>query len=377
MPLSDVYLCGYYGMKNTGDDALLLASSWGIREFFNTDNIRVSTPHKIMLNNKIISPNLISKQRFLGENRLRHYFSSLMSKRIVFGGGSVFHTAQDINIKRHLIHLSGNNQSHAIGVSFGPFTNVAAEKSCKKFIRNCDFIGVRDKESYAIAESLTNRNNIKLTFDLAPCLLASRYYSKKHAQRHGIAFCLCPTGFTKESKLEQYKLIKKISKTIIHVFQETQEPIYLIDFNGHETLGDSQIHEALNKLLPKEIPVQHINYNPNVIRVLQNMRKFRAVVSMRLHASIFSFLTETPFISLNYHTKCKGWNDQIGAPKENQFSIDQLCSYDLSQAMLNGLFYGFSTPAVSVSTAVKRSLTNWSLQNESTNSSYNRCYSSL
>ena len=33
MEMVDAYLCGYYGMENSGDDALLYATAWGARNF--------------------------------------------------------------------------------------------------------------------------------------------------------------------------------------------------------------------------------------------------------------------------------------------------------------------------------------------------------
>ena len=135
--------------------------------------------------------------------------------------------------------------------------------------------------------------------------------------------------------------------------------------------------KSLMRFLPTNIPVKHYAYNANPINVLKLMRSFRVVISMRLHASIFSYLAETPFISLNYHSKCSGWCAQIGAPKASQISMKHLSSHDLSQKIIDGLFYGFQKPSLSINDAVTQSLTNWSIPNEELSHTNIRSYSAI
>ena len=49
MNISDAYLVGYYGMKNSGDDALLAATIWGAKNFQNTKHVKASTPIPLLL----------------------------------------------------------------------------------------------------------------------------------------------------------------------------------------------------------------------------------------------------------------------------------------------------------------------------------------
>ncbi len=377
MLFSNAYICGYYGMRNTGDDALLLASYWGANHFLGAKNIRVSTPERLLLNNKMIHSNLALPQKYRGQNRLNHYKSAALSKRIIFGGGSVLHNAHDINMKRDMMRLAGRHDHLALGVGIGPFPNTKGETACKHFLNECGFVGVRDHKSFALAKSLAPHANIHKTFDLAPSLLASPHYTPRSVRRSGIAFCLCPLeSLTGDIKNEHYRL-SEIARVICELYEETKEPITLMDFNGHKELGDSQIHQELLRFIPTNIAINHIHYNSNPIAALKKIGSFKAVVGMRLHASVFSYLTETPLVSINYHSKCSEWCKQIGLDNNQQFQATHFNSEELSQCLRNGIKHGFSPTSLKIKTAINQSLMNWSISHEQLEHTNIRCHSPL
>ena len=360
MKKADAYLCGYYGMHNTGDDALLVATAWGAQKFLGANSFKVSTPNNItlpILGNA--SAQLNHAQLFRGQNRLLNYKAAMLSKRIIFGGGSVFHTAQDINIKRHMMSFSAKSGHIAIGVGIGPFKNSKAEIACKKFLNECDFIGVRDNESFHLAHSLAPGASIQKTFDLAPLLLAEKNNILQTTPKKGICFILCPhERFFGDMKTES-KRLDSIAHCIQVVYDKCGEPITLLDFNGHKKIGDQKIHLELRKKLAAHIPVTHMHYDKNPLNVLKILSKFKAVISMRLHGSIMSFLADTPAISLNYHSKCDGWCQQIGMPENYRIAASNIDSDHLAKILLTGLESGFSSPKLSKYAAFNASLKNW------------------
>ena len=157
----DAYIVGYYGMQNSGDDALMYATAWAAKHIIGCENTKVGlygnytretqSDHQLSLK---------FNQKFPGQNRLLHYKTALQSKRIIFGGGSVLHSETDINLKRQLMSLSNPKKSLAVGVSIGPFHSVSAEKSCAKFLNECGYVGVRDNESLEIANRIAPKANV-------------------------------------------------------------------------------------------------------------------------------------------------------------------------------------------------------------------------
>ena len=142
------YLCGYYGMRNSGDDALLLSTMLGAKHYLSASKFLINTPTQLSLPELgAFKPNLISQQRFKGENRIRQCLSAWRADGVIFGGGSVFHCYRDIQVKRLMMKLSGKGPHLALGVGLGPFANTKAEKECAKFLMECSYTGLRDKHS--------------------------------------------------------------------------------------------------------------------------------------------------------------------------------------------------------------------------------------
>lgn len=364
----DAWLAGYYGMQNCGDDALLLAAHYGAQQHLGCQNIAVASMAKIKLNGQLQLPKTLqAQQHWRGQNRLIQYQQALQSKRIILGGGSVFHSAQDINIKRHMLRLSNSRQSMALGVSLGPFYNSDAESACRKFLNECGFIGVRDAQSFEIACSLAPNANVKQTFDLAPSLMAHPDFRANQNERAGILFNLCPVAIDanggNDPQAEQRR-VNAICTVIAALWKRTGERISLINLNGHNQLGDWQLSQKIRTQLRDRVPLSLIPYNSNPLKVIQVMSHFKAIVSMRLHGNIFAYMTGTPSIALNYHRKCQQWCEQIGLPPAQQFDAANINQSALLSCLENGLNTGFETPQLPVATALTLSESNWRTQDE-------------
>lgn len=361
----DAFLVGYYGMQNSGDDALMYATAWAANNLLGCENNIVGlygdytretrTQHVLSCNDK---------QAFPGQNRLLQYKTAIQSKRIIFGGGSVLHSEKDINSKRHLIALANPKQSLAVGIGIGPFNSIGAEAACSKFLNECGFVGVRDNTSLAIANCIAPKANVHKTFDLAPTLLAANNSQKESHHRQGIALTLCSVAIDamgKTDALKEQQRIKQLIQLITTLYQSTSEPITLIVFNGHHILGDWHINKTLMEHLPEYIPVTIKPYNPNPIAVLSDLSNYKAILSMRLHGAILGYLANTPVISINYHRKCQGWCEDIEMPKEYRIDLNNLdCSY-IVEKITQGISTSFKKPKLTIDSALKNSLANWSI----------------
>jgi polysaccharide pyruvyl transferase WcaK-like protein len=177
--------------------------------------------------------------------------------------------------------------------------------------------------------------------------------------RNGIAFNLSPVRDLTCESVEDKVRLREIALTIERVWEETGEEIYLLDINGHPLMGDTQLHIKLMAYLSSDIPVHIVEYDPNPLRLLQRLASYKAIVSMRLHGSILGFLAETPVLSLNYHSKCEGWCDQIDMPVCNRFDATNFSHESLACILLDGMQNGFLKPSVTTTQAAKLSIKNW------------------
>lgn len=361
---NDAYLLGYYGKRNAGDDALLYASAWAAKHYLNCKKIKVSVFGESQ-HDHLAEP--LNPTFFRGHERLQHYKVAITSKRLIIGGGSVFHTERDIQLKRHLIGLTNRNKSLAVGVSIGPFDNVATEKACQGFLNEVGFIGVRDQESYDIARSLAPKAHVKLTFDLAPALLQQQPKLTEQHPRAGIAvnFCQVATDAFGNTDTNAEELrIERACELISNCWQQTGEHVSLLDFNNHNEFGDHLVHQKIMARLASHIPVSHIRYSNDPIGLLKLTGTFKAMIGMRLHATIFSYLTETPTVALQYHNKCKNWSEQILHPEQYQFDANDFDPLYVTSSLTKGLNVKDMKAHLAVDTAVQRSLSNWSTSHD-------------
>ncbi|MCF2908448.1 polysaccharide pyruvyl transferase family protein [Pseudoalteromonas sp. DL2-H2.2] len=356
------YIVGYYGMRNSGDDALMLASVMGARHFLNSEQVTVSAPAGDPLVNQL---NCSGQQALLfrGHQRLWHYRHAYGAQHVIFGGGSVLHSSRDIALKRHMMALSGRNLAMALGVGIEPFKTLDDELQCKKFLYECGLVTLRDKQSYDIAEALAPHANLKHTFDLAPSLLHHLKGKLNPVARQGIAFNFCPQSIDAFGAVNEHNELRRIAKAvdlITTVWSFTNEDIYLIDLNDQAQGSDRAIHDEIEARLPDYVTVKRIRYVPNPASILQCMAMFRVVVGMRLHAQIYAYMTQTPFISLQYHAKCTQWCEQIGLPEQYAFDANEFNPDTLFRVMYRGLDRGFDAPRLAIGQATTLSLSNWS-----------------
>jgi polysaccharide pyruvyl transferase WcaK-like protein len=364
----DAYLVGYYGMRNSGDDALMFATAWAAKNILGCKNTKVGLygdyTRETQSDNQL---SLKFNQQFPGQNRLLHYKTAIQSKRIIFGGGSVLHSETDINLKRQLMSLANQQKSLAVGVGIGPFNSVAAEKAGAKFLNECGYVGVRDNASLAIAQSIAPHANVHKTFDLAPLLLCSNQYKPTVNERQGIALTLCSVAIDaigKTDTTKEEKRVEQFVQLITKLYAQTGEPITLIEFNGHKVLGDWKINNNIIARLDKNIQVTIKKYDPNPIALLNNLSGYKAILSMRLHGAILGYLANTPVLSINYHSKCKGWCEEVGMPEDYQIDLFNLNIEKIVSQITEGVSTKFQQPTLSVDRALNNSLSNWSIQNE-------------
>ncbi|WP_226666204.1 polysaccharide pyruvyl transferase family protein [Metabacillus litoralis] len=362
--MGKILLSGYYGEYNTGDDALLVSSSWACSQFFQSDEILATAAQLPRLDQKFaVAPLFVKEENMKSENLLRMYYHALTSDMIVFGGGSVFHSTDKLTRDSDLIDLSRGKGAIALGVSFGPFRDSGAELACKKFVNNLSYIGVRDQESYDIVKSLAHDINVEKTFDLAalfPITQLENNVKKSPSKRKGLAISLCHyeryIGLNTATEKIRFE---KILNVLNRLTEEDVEELIFIDFNGHPVFGDVDIHSEMMRRLNIQIPVSRIPYQDNPATVLDLISRCKGLVGMRLHSCIFGYLTETPTVILSYHPKCIGWAKQIDANPNFTIDSNNFEEEQLYLSIMNILHDRYTSPKLPLQGAKDLAMKNW------------------
>ncbi|MEK5054199.1 polysaccharide pyruvyl transferase family protein [Niallia sp. FSL K6-0212] len=360
--MSKIILSGYYGEQNGGDDALLLVSSWGSRKFLSGDKIYGTCIQKPVLPlNAEIEALFVQEEQERNENLLRLYRHCYESDLILFGGGSVFHSTDKMTRDSDLIDLNRGKGAAAIGVSFGPFRDSAAEGACKKLIEKFNYIGCRDEESYELIRSFSSDIKVELTFDLAVLLplVVGENFNGLHARKGlGISLCHYERYIGGDTSIEKTRM-KKIVNVLNGLNQEEIEELVFIDFNGHPLFGDQDIHREVIDQLHTKIPIKHLSYDKDPINTLRTIASLKGLIGMRLHSSVFGYITNTPTIILSYHPKCDGWAKQIQADKEYIIPSHSFEEESIWHALEQIIAGQYRYPKLSIKAAQSLAMKNW------------------
>ncbi|QCN97408.1 polysaccharide pyruvyl transferase family protein (plasmid) [Azospirillum argentinense] len=363
--MTDTFLAGYYGMRNSGDDALLAVTAWGARHFLRAEKLVASAARLPVLpgldgvrglyrcgNEARDHSRLVRMER-----RLCSFIGGLTTRRVIFGGGSVFHTHGDLRDKITLMRCAAARGHVALGVGIGPFRDSRAEKTCAELLKRLSFVGVRDEESLGIARAIAPDANVEKTFDLAPLLGDALAVAPPApgAPRRGIGIALCKDEL--ESDRDE-RIVERVAQAILRLPSWIAYEVVLIDFNGHDSHGDAPLHRRLAERLRNLIPIRHLPYDPNPANVLRAISGLDAIVAMRLHAAVFGFLADTPTTLLSYHPKCDGWARDIGLSSKMVHDCEDLDPAALASSIESAI-HGGARPTLSRQMARDAALLNW------------------
>lgn len=314
---TEILFTGYYGHKNTGDDAFVEVAQWGAKEIWNKDKVRFLAKNNSLPLTVYPSKGYeynIPKTYSLQANLLINNTESLIS-----AGGSTLigklapKNPKTIALKRKA--SGGNIKIGGIGVSIGPFTSTENEEAVKSYLKSIDFLAVRDQYSYDYVSGLNLPYKPINAFDLA-ALLPEIYNFKSTKDKvqnkvKTIGISVCPYESVKGINLSPEKkrnedlvsLLKEIDKK-----EEVHFKFYII--NGNSTIGDYNLtKETIQKVAPKSYEI--VPYSRNTKEIWLSIANCDFVISTRLHGAIFACFAETPFMLNEYHRKCTDFLDNI------------------------------------------------------------------
>ncbi len=237
--MCNALLIGYYGERNTGDDALCAVTAWGMRKFFPTMRLYSYSARLPQLYGCEVIPALAEK-RFPGHNMLRMAWLTRRLHQVVFGGGSFLFSAASLNYWGRFLDHVKSARHFAVGASFGPFTHRDDELACAGFLRRLAFVGLRDEVSYARVRALCPDLHAELTFDLAPLLLPAmgKRAQPTPAPRRGLGIALCHyERYVGGDVAREGQRVARVAKRSASPRAGEIDEVVLIDFNGHPRLG--------------------------------------------------------------------------------------------------------------------------------------------
>lgn len=316
---SDILFTGFYGYQNTGDDAFIEVASWGAERFWEKKNNRFLCKRSKLPNTIIPAkgyPFSVKRTFSVQANLLLNN-----TKAFVYAGGSTIHgQIPDNSIRMRAIKkkMQGHNFNFgAIGVSVGPFKTIKDEEAVKLYLRQMDFLAVRDQASYDFVSSINDLpyNPIN-AFDLA-ALLPEVYdfdFVKKDLKKIktiGISVCQYESLQEGMNISREEKRNSMLIELIKHLDRNGNVHFKFFIINGNDKIGDCRLTNAtVVASQPKSFEI--VPYNKETRITWESIARCDFVISTRLHAAIFACFANVPFMLNEYHRKCGDFLENIG-----------------------------------------------------------------
>ncbi len=226
---------------------------------------------------------------------------------LLFGGGSVLHSARGLERKSGLVEryrlARGRRPALAgcIGVSVGPFDTAADERAFADFADRLDFIVCRDRSSVDIAASLCRNPRILFGCDLAYGAWAqhSTLFARDAEEGLvGVSFLL------DRRKPQPYRETALANMTaLVDRLTAGGGRVRLIALYIGEKYQDHLLHRQLLGLARHPERITLHDYAGDVFATIQAIATCSHYLSMRLHGAICAALCDIPFLALNRSQK--------------------------------------------------------------------------
>lgn len=332
---SDILFTGFYGYRNTGDDAFIEVASWGAKEVWKKDN------NLFLCRNYDLPETVVSTKGYpVNIKRTYSIQANLLlnnTKSFIYAGGSTIHaelSSKNIRMKAVQKKQKGHDFNFgAIGVSIGPFKSIKDEKAVQVYLKQMDFLAVRDQSSFDFVNSIDNLSYEPINaFDLAALLPEIYNYdysieNKKHHKTIGISVCQYESiqnGMSVEHELKRNSMLVDLIK-VLDKKENIHFKFYII--NGNDIIGDFRLtSETIVASQPKSYEI--VPYNKVTHQTWTSIAECDFIISTRLHAAIFACFANTPFMLNEYHRKCQDFLTNVGYNEKYRLYNSE---YDIEQ----------------------------------------------
>ncbi|PFA34902.1 hypothetical protein COI88_23410 [Bacillus cereus] len=331
-----ILLRGYYGYKNSGDDALFYSI---VQKIIERENVEINVLSRACLH----YPESVKNINFKKPTNTNILMGILKNNILIFGGGSQL---QDYGKKKMVLGLFKTycivslskllrRKVIYLGISIGPLETSLGINISKKILKKSDYIVVRDKSSFEFLENNKISNDkICLLPDLAISLIDNINIEKeKNSGEIILGINLLPFMSVIRNDLNREKEIINIISVSINKLMEKNKSmqIRLYSFQEDEFINDFYILQELANNIKGNVEI--IRYQSNPVKVLEGLSECNRFIGMRLHSSIFAYSCEIPQIILSYHPKCEGFAKSVGYNENQIIDINGLSEDKFSSKM--------------------------------------------
>ena len=301
--MKNVFIFGYYGFKNIGDEAILEAIVEEFREVIPEAQITVLSYNAAETASRY-QINAVSRNRFL------EVVKSIKNANVVMsGGGSIL---QDVTSSRSLMYYLGiillaklmGKKVAFYGNGFGPILRRSNQWLVRHIINQVDLLTVRDVESRQVMQHLGIKRPIYVTADAAFTLKTLNGPSRERLAESDSK----KVGISVRQWKNKQNYIPMLATCADRLAQEGYE-IFMLPM---QTPSDDAISNEIIQQM--QYPAQIIDTEGDPKKTIDIIAGMDFVIGMRLHSLIFSTIACVPMIGLAYETKITSFLNMVHQP---------------------------------------------------------------
>ncbi len=334
----DFAVSGYYGFRNSGDDALLLALTEDIKR--ENKDARI-----VVLSNRPQETRRIYRIDTIHRLNFREIVSAFKkTKVLIFGGGSLL---QDETSSKSLwyylciIKLAKKCKIKIMQFAngFGPVNKASNKKMTVKVINSCvDQITTRDKASFERMTELNIDRPMELTAD--PAMLLDGISEKERCKlfaRENVPEGDYITVAVREWKKNAPDFNCQIAQAL-KAFSEKYDVNVLFIPMQHP--HDIKISDEIKSLIGERAFVFHSDIG--IKETIGIIRESKLNIAMRLHSMIYSVSQGVKTVALRYDPKIDGFMDYV--------KLNYICNVEdvKSEVLLENMEKAYAVPMTTI-----------------------------
>jgi polysaccharide pyruvyl transferase WcaK-like protein len=327
-----VFLLGYHGRRNIGDDAICVSLIETLGKLFNPEtmlyvytkegyikqNFRKEKGLQIRFTSSLVSAlkSLINSQVVIvdGGDHL-HDYGHFLKRLKIFVAFFTLAILTKVFFKKLLIINGGFRATKGISLAF-----------LKMILSLTCCVSVRDGDSFALVSKYACKQPQR-GFDTA-ILLDYKCQSIVDTHKKSVGFSIAPVFsnfFLKPEKDEALaKVIARDVNTLLHKAKNIN--LYFLAFNTDPKVGDLNIIRKITLMLDEEVleRIKLIAYSGDISDFLSKFSRLDVVVCCKYHSVIFSYLLGKPILVINYHPKNAALARKIGLSSRCLVSLEHV-----------------------------------------------------
>lgn len=299
-----VFLAGYFGSGNLGDDAILLGFMRGTERLNLQVQVLCGSAERLGRNYGLTGVPKLDKGRI--DQALAE------CDALVFPGGSILQDVTSVRSVAYYASLVAAAKKNGkkvvfLGQGIGPLNRWLGKRAAVSALNAADLICVRDPESAVTLRNLGVKVVPKLTADMAYLLpkpdLGAEQDTFGVAGMKTVGINVRPWG-------------KDKNKTVVSVFGEVVKKLhssgYVPTMVSLDEEEDTKVVQAIANTFGGKIPeLKGVNHP---VQLQQRLARMEGMISMRLHGGILGATVDLPCYMVSYDPKVSAFANLMGLP---------------------------------------------------------------